>query len=190
MKYISYYLSWCAVVFSVSFFYKFFWDVFYSVYFQKYEVLNYGFNPSGMPPFNWKINLLIWLSGIVLMGVTFGLIMDGVCKNHYKSKRTMPLWIIVLNNGFALGTYIFMAVLSDYFERLYYMPIFFCEIIESIVPGTVTEQNCGTWYLGLTVIHGVTFVAISVYFYLCERKKQHRILEREEEFRKEMEKKA
>lgn len=186
MKYVSYFLAWSAVVFSGSFYYKFFWDVFFDTYYQKSEAMVYGFAPAGLPPFNWKINLLIWISGIVMMGLIFGLVMDWVCKSQYKKRKAMPLPVILINQLLAMTLYVLVGVLTDYYERLYYMPIFLLEIILDVFP-SLSFGDTSLRLFWLTVLHGEVFSLIALGFYFGEKKRCDRILRREEEFRRERE---
>lgn len=186
MKYVSYFLAWSAVVFSGSFYYKFFWDVFYDVYYQRSEATLYGFAPKGLPPFNWKINILIWLSGIVMMGIIFGLVMDFICKSQYKKRKKMSILVVLINQLLAVALFVLLGVFTDYYERLYYMPRFLLEIILDIFP-SLSEGDTSARLFWLTVLHGEVFSLLSLGFYFGEKKRCDRILRREEEFRRERE---
>ena len=171
-------------MFGVSYYYNFFWEVFYHAYYQDMDDLLYGFTPVGMPEFNWKINILIWLSGIVLMGFVLWLVTDSVCKGHYKKRKPMPLWAVIANQGAATALYISLAVLSGYSDRLYYMPRFLLDIAKEVFTHTNLENT--KWLLFSAVFHSALFTAMSLAFYLKERRHFLYVLEREEERRKEM----
>ncbi|MBE6587930.1 MAG: hypothetical protein E7647_05910 [Ruminococcaceae bacterium] len=185
MRRVSYFFGWIACVFAVSYYYKFFWDIFDGVWSQSSESMVYGFKPAGMPPFSWKINLLIWLSGIVLMAVVFGLVMDGICKSHYRKRKAMPLSVIIINHIAAVAVYIGVAVFSGYYERLYYMPRFLYQILSEAVPTLLRTSYVNRVYFVLCAFHTMIFSAMSLYFYLWEWKRQQHILKREKEYREE-----
>ena len=187
MKYISYFFWWVGCVFAVSFYYEAFWDIFYAVWFQEHESLIYGFDPAGLPPLNWKINLLIWLSGIALMGFVFELIMDSVAKKHYKNRKHMPVLCIVANHLLSIAVYLFVAIKSNYWERLYYMPRFLIEIFEEMLSLSISPYQEKAYLFCFTLIHLTIFSALSLSFYFKERRKQEWIIKREEEYRKERE---
>lgn len=187
MKYISYFLWWIGCVFAVSFYYNAFWDIFYAVWFQEHESLIYGFDPAGLPPLNWKINLLIWLSGIVIMGFVFGLIMDGVAKKHYRKRKHMPVLCIVANQLFAMAVYLIVGHISNYWEKIYYMPRFLIKICEEMLSLSISPYQESSYLFWFTFIHMMIFAALSTFFYFEERRKQEWIIKREEEYRKERE---
>lgn len=186
MKYVSYFFAWVATVGAVSFYYKFFWDIFYHTYYQDMEAMLYGFTPRGMSEFNWKINFLIWLSGIILAAVVLWLIIDGVCKSHFKSRKPFPLTAFFVCQGAAVGVYVLGGVFSEYYERLYYMPRFLCDILGEVLLSGSMQLGAPPYLFISCIFHGVAFGAMGSYFYLKEHKRQMKILSLEEEHRREM----
>lgn len=184
MRYVTYFFAWIACVLGVSYYYKGFWDIFFHAYYQDMDELLYGFTPAGMPEFNWKINLIIWLSGIILMGFIFWLVMDDVCKGQYKKRKPMPLWVIIVNQGAASALYLIIGVLSGYWDLFYYMPRFLIEIVGEALP-SVSFANTDRLLFSL-ILHTAVFSALPLYFYFKERQHCHHILKREEEYRKEL----
>lgn len=148
---------------------------------------DYGFVPAGMPDFNWKINTLIWLSGFVFIGFILILITDGVAKSNFKKRKLLPLPVVIINVVLGTTMYIGLGIYLSYDPKFYYMPIFFLTNIVGLLSDTaVTAYNYDLWMIGLTVFHALVFAGISLYIYLKERKKQIRILELEDEHRREM----
>ena len=186
MKYLSYFASWVLCVGGCSLYYKYFWDKFFSFYYLDLYNDAYGFVPAGMPDFNWKINLIIWFSGVLFIGFVFFLICDSVCKSHFKSRKKFPLLPFIINQLAATALYVCAGVLSDYEPWFYYMPIFLLSrVIGLAFPNTITVYNFDSWMTALIVFHSIIFSAIPVYFYLKERQHQLHILKREAEFRLE-----
>ena len=186
-RYFNYFISWTATVFGVSLFYYAFWDTFYAAYYQELGDLVYEFQPAGLPRLNWKINVLIWLSGIILMAVLLGLIMDGVCKGQYKIRKKMPVFVILINQLAGVALYVLLGRMLGYFEWFYYMCGFFSEILaEAFGYGSFHFQTNG-WMLFIMIFHASLFAVLSMWFYFPERKKQEYWLVREKEYKKELE---
>ncbi len=179
MRYLIYCLSWLATVFSVSFYYKFFRDIFDHVYHQDMDAMMYGFTPDGMPEFNWKIKALLWLFCVVIMGILLCFIMEGLCKKHYKNRKSVSLPILLASQGVCVAVYVLAGVALNHHERLFFHEYFLGEILFDILPSFYPPRE----YIWLTALHALIFSAISLYFYLSERKKQHIIIEKEEEYR-------
>jgi len=178
MKYITYFVSWCATVFGVSFYLNWYWNIFFLTYYQKMDVLTYGFNPKGMPPFNWKVELLLWISGILLFAVMLGLIMDGVCKSHFKKGAGVLYFAIVLNQTAAAALYAAFGYFSGYMEAFYYMPRFLFKIICDAFSLSAGDDLLFV----VCLFHGALLSAISMVFYTGEYRRQSYIKEREREY--------
>lgn len=189
MKYFSYFFAWCACVFASSAYYKIFWDRFFTLYYMDFYVSGYGggVDPAGMPPFNWKINMLVWLSGLAFVGFILFLVTDDVCKGHFKKRKAFPVIVPVINQILAAALYVGLGVLTDYDVRIYYMPIFFLSyIICELFPNAVTVVNLDGWFFFVTLFHALCFSALCMYLYFRERARQMAILRREEEYRREL----
>ena len=187
MRYFNYFISWTASVFGVSLFYYIFWDTFYAAYYQELGDLVYGFQPAGLPPLNWKINALIWLSGIILMAVFLGLIMDVVCKSQYKCRRKMPIYVILVNQAVGVVLYVLLGRMLGYYDGFYYMCRFFAEILAEACGFGYYHFQTADWMMIIMTFHALLFAVLSMWFYFPERKKQEYWLVREKEYKKELE---
>ena len=185
MKYISYLVYVPITVLVGSWIIYLIRDIFDIVYYQEMESLIYGFNPKGMPEFNWKVNLLIWGFEITLVVGGLGLVSDEITKRNINARRILPVPIAVANCVAVAAIYVVIGILSNYSNHFFYLPRFFLDTVSDALSKKIEPVGLPIIISGL--FHGAVFSVSTFIFYLRGRKRQLWIFEKEIAHRKERE---
>ena len=183
MRCISYLIYIPLTVFVLSFALYFIGDVFGIVYSREMDVLTYGFNPEGMPEFNWKINFLLWSLYVVFVSGALGLVCDEIGKRSINSRKIMPAPVAAVNFVAVPLIYLAAGMLSGYSDAFCYFPRFFLGVVSEAFSKSYEPRG-----LPITLsclFHGILFSCVSAVFHISTRKRQLWISEREKAYKEE-----
>ena len=148
------------------------------------EFLIWYYTDMNLPPFSWKMFLLMWVAMMVMTAILLSLAMDGVSKKQNLGKL-YPLSLIIGNQIAACVIYMLVAEITDYKGILYYPGVFMLHVINEFNPDIITYTNEHAWLFFLSVFSMLILSTFGMLSYFQQRKRQARFIEIEKNYLKE-----